>query len=187
MCVPRVARRAAARHAWGMTADQIIRLLKLEKHPKEGGYFRETYRCAGAVAVDRLPPACTGPRSLGTAIYYLLTPDSFSALHRLPGDEIFHHYLGDAVEMLMLHAGGRAQVVRIGKDLAAGESPQVVVPGGTWQGSRLVAGGAFALLGCTMAPGFDYDDYRHGDRDVLIREFPSHADRISALSTPPAA
>jgi len=169
-----------------MTADEIIRLLALEKHPKEGGYFRETYRSRAAVDRAHLPSGYTaGPRdrALGTAIYYLITPDSFSALHRLPGDEIFHHYLGDAVEMLMLHPSGRGEVVRIGKDLAAGESPQVVVPGGTWQGSRLVAGGAFALLGCTMSPGFDYADYAHGRRDELVAQFPEHAAATRALTT----
>jgi predicted cupin superfamily sugar epimerase len=169
-----------------MTADEIIQLLNLEKHPNEGGYFRETYRCRAAIDTSDLPPGYTAAnardRSLGTAIYYLITPDSFSALHRLPGDEIFHHYLGDAVEMLMLYEDGHGEVVRIGKDLAAGESPQVVVPGGTWQGSRLVPGGAFALLGCTMAPGFDYADYAHACRDELIEKFPAHAARIRDLS-----
>jgi predicted cupin superfamily sugar epimerase len=171
-----------------MTADEIIRLLALEKHPKEGGYFRETYRSRAAIERMHLPPGYTaGPRdrSLGTAIYYLITPQSFSALHRLPGDEIFHHYLGDAVEMLMLHPSGRGEVVRIGKDIGNGESPQVVVPGGTWQGSRLLAprAGAFALLGCTMSPGFDYADYAHGRRDELVVHFPDHADLIRALTT----
>ena len=173
-----------------MTAEQIIQRLALEKHPKEGGYFRETYRSRAAIDRAHLPRGYTaGPRdrALGTAIYYLITPDSFSALHRLPGDEIFHHYLGDAVEMLMLHPGGGGRaggVVRIGTDLAAGERPQVVVSGGTWQGSRLLAAqpGRFALLGCTMAPGFDYADYEHGRRDELVAQFPEHADRIRALT-----
>ena len=100
---------------------------------------------------------------MGTAIYYLLKPGTFSALHRLPGDEIFHHYLGDSVEMLLLHPSGAGEVVRLGKDLAAGERPQVMVPGGAWQGSRLVEGGKVALLGCTVSPGFEYADYQHGD------------------------
>ena len=164
-----------------MTADEIIRLLDLEKHPNEGGYFIETYRSRG----DHSPPGYAGRRSFGTAIYYLITPDSFSALHRLPGDEIFHHYLGDAVEMLMLHSDGRGEVVRIGGDLARDQRPQVVVPGGTWQGSRLAAGEhrhGFALLGCTMAPGFDYADYAHGRRDELVEKFPAHADHIRRLT-----
>src|SRR5687767_6099771 len=117
-----------------MTADDLIKLLRLAPHPKEGGHFRETYRSPHTLASSHLPPGYAGARSAGTAIYYLLTPDTFSAMHRLPGDEIFHHYLGDAVEMLLLHPSGQTQIIRLGKDIAAGESPQVVVPSGAWQG-----------------------------------------------------
>src|SRR6186997_2398350 len=130
----------------------------------EGGYFVETYRSTAALS----PAGYSGERALSTAIYYLITPQSFSAMHRLPGDEIFHHYLGDAVEMLLLHPTGRIETLSLGKEIATGERPQIVVPGGVWQGSRLVAGGQFALLGCTMAPGFDYADYEHGRRTELI-------------------
>jgi predicted cupin superfamily sugar epimerase len=161
-----------------MNAREIIDCLRLQKHPEEGGYFIETYRSAAS----HRAAGYAGERSVGTAIYYLITPQSFSVLHRLPGDEIFHHYLGDAVEMLMLHPSGAHETVRIGKDLARGERPQVVVPGGTWQGSKLIAGGEFALLGCTMAPGFDYADYQHGQRAQLLAEFPAAADQIIALT-----
>jgi predicted cupin superfamily sugar epimerase len=156
-----------------MTADQLIRTLGLQPHPKEGGHFRETYRS----------PRIVNGRSVGTAIYYLLTPRTFSAIHRLASDEIFHHYLGDAVEMLMLMPDGSTRVERIGKDIAAGESPQVVVPAGVWQGSRLVAGGDYALLGCTVAPGFDYADYEHGVRGELLSRYPKESQRITALTT----
>jgi predicted cupin superfamily sugar epimerase len=162
-----------------MTPEKMIDLLRLQKHPSEGGFFVETYRSGASCT----PAGYAGERSVGTAIYYLITPRSFSALHRLPGDEIFHHYLGDAVEMLMLHPTGEHEIVRIGKGLERGERPQVVVPGGTWQGSRLAAGGEFALLGCTMAPGFDYADYQHGQRDKLLAQFPAVADQIAALTT----
>jgi predicted cupin superfamily sugar epimerase len=106
-------------------------------------------------------------------------------MHRLPGEEIFHHYLGEAVEMLLLHPDGRGEIVRLGKDLDAGERPQVVVPGGVWQGSKLVsrAGAGYALLGCTMAPGFDYADYQHGQREPLVSQYPDHAARIAELTT----
>jgi predicted cupin superfamily sugar epimerase len=166
-----------------MTAQDIIRLLQLEKHPKEGGYFRETYRSPRSIPREHLPAAYLGPRSFSTAIYYLITRDSFSAMHRLPGEEIFHHYLGDAVEMLLLHADGKSDIVSIGNDLSRGHRPQVIVPANTWQASRLIAGGEFALLGCTMSPGFDYADYQHGSRDELIRQYPSQAQRIAALTS----
>lgn len=166
-----------------MTADELIRQLNLQPHPREGGYFRETYRSASSIPASQLPAQYPGPRSICTAIYYLLSPGTFSALHRLPGDEIFHHYLGDTVEMLLLHPDGTAQTLRLGNNIAIGEQPQIVVPGGVWQGSRLVDGGNVALLGCTVAPGFDYADYEHGNRDALLARYPSHAAHIRALTT----
>ena len=125
-----------------MTAEELIRHLKLEPHPKEGGWFRETYRSDESATglASRYP----GPRSVGTCIYYLLTPTTVSALHRLKSDEIFHFYLGDPVRMLQLWPGGEARTVAIGNDLTRGQSPQVLAPRGVWQGSRLEPGGTFA-------------------------------------------
>ena len=138
-----------------MDADEVIRTLGLRPHPEEGGFYRETYRAEQSY--DPGPPF-EGARAAGTAIFYLLTPDTYSALHRLPGDEIFHFYAGDPVEMLLLHPDGRSEVVVLGSDLRT-MRPQHLVPGGVWQGSRLMAGGAWALMGTTMAPGFDFADY----------------------------
>lgn len=157
------------------TADELIAALNLQKHPLEGGYFRETYR--SVENIDRPP----GARSLGTAIYYLVTPTSISALHRLPTDEIFHFYLGDPVRMLQLWPDGSSRTVILGSDILAGHQPQLVVPGGVWQGSHLIEGGRFALLGTTMAPGFDYADYEAGRRDELIAAYPDCADLIRRL------
>src|SRR5512140_3293744 len=127
-----------------MTAHELIAFLGLVPLPQEGGYFRETWRSSVTTAPGVLPLRYTTGRSLGTAIYYLLTsdPDSFSALHRLPTDEIYHFYLGYAVEMLLLGADGAGRRIILGHDLGAGEHVQFVVPAGTWQGSRLLAGGA---------------------------------------------
>ena len=129
-----------------------------------------------------LPDPYPGDRAAGTAIYYLLTPDTFSALHRLPGDEIFHFYLGDPVEMLQLKPDGSGEVVVLGHDIAAGMRPQHVVPGGVWQGSRLRAGGSYALLGTTMSPGFDYNDYESGTRESLTQLYPQHSAMIASLT-----
>jgi predicted cupin superfamily sugar epimerase len=156
-----------------MTADDVIRALGLAPLPGEGGWFRETWRAPGAHPDDR--PA-------GTAIYYLLAPDMFSALHRLPHDEIFHFYRGDPVEMLQLRPDGSSAVVTIGNDLAAGLRPQVVVPSGVWQGTRLVPGGRFALMGTTMAPGFDLRDFELGTRAALLAGWPGAADLIRRLT-----
>jgi uncharacterized protein len=162
-----------------MTAADIIRILELEPHPREGGFFKETYRSSRSLPRLETHPH---PRLESTAIYYLLTPKTYSRLHRLRGDEVFHHYAGDAVEMLQLFADGSSKVLHIGKDLAAGERPQVLAPAHVWQGSKLVEGGAWALLGCTVAPGFEYEDYEDTTRAYFLEQYPQEAMRIVALT-----
>ena len=159
-----------------MTANEIKAILKLEPHPIEGGSFRRTYTSAGTVDLPR------GTRHQGTAIYYLLEPGTFSEMHVLDSDEIFHFYLGDPVEMLQLAPNRTAQTFVIGNDLARGQHPQLLVPKNVWQGSRLLPGGKVALLGCTVSPGFDYADYESGARSELLREYPQSAELIHALT-----
>jgi len=161
-----------------MTADEVKKLLQLTPLEMEGGFFRETYRSRWQISPDYLPEGVSGPRSLATAIYFMVTPESFSTLHRLPGTEVFHFYLGDPVEMLQLHPDGKTQVVTLGQDLAAGQPPQVVVRGNVWQGCKLAQGGKLALLGTTMSPGFDYADYETGVRSELIAQYPDMAEAI---------
>ena len=161
-----------------MTADEVKQLLQLEPLAIEGGFFRETYRSRWNVAAEYLPDGIRGSRSIGTAIYYMITPETFSALHRLPGSEVFHFYLGDPAIMLQLLPDGRAQTITLGSDLARGQQPQVVVRGGIWQGCRLAPGGKFALMGTTMSPGFDYADYEHGNREQLIAQYAGAAELI---------
>jgi predicted cupin superfamily sugar epimerase len=158
-----------------VTAEQVAALLDLEPHPTEGGFFRETYRSDGEFEPGGL---YRGVRAHSTAIYYLLTSETFSAMHRLPGDEVFHFYLGDPVEMLVLRPDGSGEVVVLGSDIEA-MTLQHVVPGGMWQGSCLVEGGDWALLGTTMAPGFDFDDYVIGTDD-LLELYPEHRAAIGA-------
>ena len=165
-----------------ITANEIITLLDLKPLPIEGGFYAETYRS------EQLLPAGVGadtsesPRHLSTAIYYLLTPDTFSALHRLPGPEIYHFYLGDPVELVVLHPDGRVEGLVLGTELRRGMRPQVVVPGGTWQGSSLREDGAFALLGTTMSPGYHPDDFEIGDRRSLEALYPEASDLIRRLT-----
>lgn len=169
-----------------LTAAQIRELLHLEPHPIEGGYFIRTYESPYTIPQQALPPGypsgARADRLVGTAIYYLLTPETFSALHRLPGDEVFHFYLGDPVELLELRPDHSTAHFTLGQDLASGMKPQHVVPSGVWQGSRLIPGGEYALLGTTMAPGFDYADYETGSRDQLIAKYPAEAERIRTLT-----
>jgi uncharacterized protein len=165
-----------------LTADDVIRRLQLQPHPREGGYFRETYRSTLSITASALPHDYVGDRRASTAIYYLLTPDTVSELHRLPTDEVFHFYAGDPVEMLQLFPDGRGKIIRLGNNLAAGDVPQVLAPGNVWQGSRLAPGGKWALLGCTVAPGFEFADYTSGSRAELVEQFPAHAEMITALT-----
>lgn len=165
-----------------LSAADVIRILNLEPHPLEGGYFRETYRSVGSVPASALW-AHGADRSLGTAIFYLLTPGSVSEMHKLPGDEIFHFYLGDPVEMLQLFADGTSRTYVLGSDLEAGHFPQLLVSGGVWQGSRPLPGPhGFSLLGATMAPGFAYQDYVGGLRDELTALWPAVSDTIAILT-----
>jgi predicted cupin superfamily sugar epimerase len=165
-----------------MTADELIHLLRLQPHPKEGGYFRETYRSDELLSPAALAPRYGAARSVGTAIYYLLTPTTYSAIHRLKSDEVFHFYLGGPVRMLQLFPDGGGETIILGSDLVRGQRLQTVVPRGVWQGSLLEPGGDFALLGCTVAPGFDYADYEAGQRESLVRRYPQFTDLIQSLT-----
>lgn len=165
-----------------LTADDLIKMLGMRLLPGEGGYYCETYRSDHVVPGSSLPEQYEADRSLGTAISYLLTPDTKSLLHRLPTDEIFHFYLGDPVMMLQLYPEGSAKTIILGQDLMGGQSVQLTVPKGVWQGSYLLEGGAFALMGTTMSPGFDFADNEIGDRENLIKLYPSHLDLIQKLT-----
>ena len=166
------------------TAAQLIEHLRLEPLTFEGGYFRQAYVAQESIAANALPARYGGARNFGSAIYYLLTSeaDSFSALHSLKTDEIYHFYLGDPVEMLLLYPDGRGERIVLGPEVLGGQHVQLVAPRGVWQGSRLISGGSFALMGTTMAPGFDFADWMEGKREALVREYPAHADFIRALT-----
>jgi hypothetical protein len=166
-----------------MTAEDVKKLLGLVPHPREGGWYVRTYEAAELVAAEAFADGrYEGVRRTGTAIYYLLEPETFSHMHRLRSDEVFHFYAGDAVEMLQLSEGGEGRMVVIGNDLLRGQRPQVVVERGVWQGSRLVAGGRWALLGCTVSPGFEFEDYEAGQRVELSAGWPEFAEEIAALT-----
>jgi uncharacterized protein len=159
-----------------LSPSQIKTLLQLQPHPVEGGFFRQTYSAAATIDLPR------GQRAQCTAIYYLLEPGTFSEMHCLASDEIFHFYLGDPVEMLQLYPDGRSAVFTLGPDLAAGQHVQLVVPAGVWQGTRLIGNGKLALLGCTVTPGFDFADYRSATYADLASKWPAESDRIKNLT-----
>jgi predicted cupin superfamily sugar epimerase len=165
-----------------LTADEVIALLQLRPLDDEGGYFTETYRSAYTLDAAALHDRHGGDRTAKTAIYYLVTPEAFSALHRLPGDEVYHFYLGDQLDLTLLHPDGRVETVRLGTDLRAGQRPQAIAPGGVWQGSALAPGGTWALVGTTMTPGFHVEDFELGDLSTLLHEYPHAADIIYRLT-----
>lgn len=169
-----------------VTADDVIKALDLKPLPEEGGYFRETYRSEKIKA----PASIFGinsndSRVISTAIYYLVRPESFSALHRIQSDEIFHFYAGDPVEMIQIDESGKLTSYVIGNDIFSGETPQVVVKRGTWQALKLKEGGAWALMGTTVSPGFEFADFEVGDREKMLKLFPQHCDDILRFSRGP--
>jgi len=157
-----------------MTADEVKKMLGLVPHPREGGWYVRTY--------ESKTLAQNGTHKTGTAIYYLLEPETLSQMHLLKSDEVFHFYAGDAVEQVQLLPDGTGCRIVIGSDLLRGDRPQVVVPAGVWQGSRLVRGGRWALLGCTVSPGFEYVDYEDGVAEELLAGWPAWAREIRALT-----
>jgi uncharacterized protein len=167
------------------TAAQIIQILGLEPLPVEGGLFRQAYLASEGIAAQALPQRYHGAaKPFATAIYYLLTdqPGSFSEFHRLPTDEIFHFYLGDALEVNLLYPSGEIRQVFLGQDIVAGQHLQFVVPAGVWQGSRVVPGGHYSLIGTTMAPGYTSEDYEQGSRTDLLQRYPAAAQTIRLLT-----
>jgi hypothetical protein len=158
-----------------------IEKLNLLPHP-EGGYFAETYRSEEGVKHEHLPVRYSGDRSFATAIYFLVHGGSFSALHRIKSDEIWHFYAGSRLTIYVIDPGGQLEEIHVGSDFEKGEVFQAAVKAGSWFGSRVYDSSSFALVGCTVSPGFDFDDFELADRATLVRQFPQHRDVISLLT-----
>lgn len=162
-------------------AQQIIEKLKLEQHP-EGGFFRETYRSVDEIDEGNLDSKYKGSRSYATCIYFLLTSDSFSAFHRIIQDEIWHFYDGSPLLLHIITNEGSYSSVIIGDDIANGETPQFVVPGGCWFAANVVNNDDYSLLGCTVSPGFDFRDFELPEQKELLLKFPQHQIIIKKLT-----
>lgn len=162
-------------------AARLIEALELAPHP-EGGYYRETWRSPLKVDLAGGPGEPAGTRSFGTAIYYLLSGRDVSRLHRLKTDEIFHLYAGGPLIIHMLSEDGGYRAVTLGDDVGAGHAFQATVPGGCWFGASLAEVDSFALVGCTLAPGFDFEDFEMGGRAELLAAFPDHGKIIRQLT-----
>lgn len=163
------------------TAADYIRALDLQPHP-EGGWYRETYRAGETIPRAALPARFDDPRALSTAIYFLLTAESFSALHRIRSDELWHFYAGHALTVHIIAADGAYRALRLGPDLARGEAFQAVVPAGCWFGATVEAPEGFALVGCSVAPGFDFADFELARRKELVARYPAQQKIIERLT-----
>ena len=154
-------------------AGYWIEKLQLKEHP-EGGYFREVYRSDEVISKRALPPRYTGDRNMSTSIYFLLEGNQFSSFHRIQSDETWHFYTGTVLEIFVLEHAGNLTHFLLGKDLQAGEHLQITIPRNHWFGARLKDKSTFALLGCTVSPGFHFDDFELAEERKLVEEFPAH-------------
>jgi len=163
------------------TAKEIIEHFNMQPLPFEGGYYVETYRASESIAKSAMAERYTGPRDHSTCILYLLTSEMRSKMHRVKSDEIFHFYTGSAVTMLLLGRDKKSETITIGNDIFEKQSPQVVVPKGVWQGC-FIEQGDFALMGTTVSPGFEFDDFEIGSRAELLEQYPDSKDLIVKLT-----
>jgi hypothetical protein len=159
----------------------IVEALNLQPHP-EGGFYKETYRSAGEISSDALGDEYSGNRNYCTCIYFLLTSGNFSAFHRILQDEIWHFYEGSRLSLHVLSKDGDYQKIAIGNDFSAGEVPQYVVSGGDWFAAEIEDEDTYALVGCTVSPGFDFDDFELTPRQELLKLFPQHQEIITRLT-----
>jgi predicted cupin superfamily sugar epimerase len=162
-------------------AEQWIQGLQLRPHP-EGGHYRETYRCSESAQAAALPSRFGGDRAFSTAIYFLLEGEEFSALHRIKQDEVWHFYDGVPLTIHVIEPAGRRSSITLGRSLSAGEVPQAVVKAGCWFGATVGDNRSYSLVGCTVAPGFDFADFEMPAREDLCRLYPQHDQLIRRLT-----
>ena len=161
--------------------EELISFLELKRHP-EGGFYKETYRSDGVISQQELGDSFSGARNYSTGIYFLLTDSVFSAFHRIKQDEMWHFYEGDPLRVHMIDASGTYSYQDIGLNFDRNQRPQFVVPAGVWFASEVATGGKYSLVGCTVAPGFDFEDFELAERADLVSSFPQHQPIIQRLT-----
>lgn len=159
-----------------MNAEDYIKILELEKHP-EGGYYKEVYRSS-----ESFDNGATGKRNFSTSIYFLLKGDEVSNFHRIKSDEVWHHYTGSSVRIIMINMDGSFSTIIVGKNISAGEVFQFVIPAGVWFAAEVIDKDSFTLVGCTVSPGFDFDDFELAYREFLHNEYPQHKELINRFT-----
>jgi hypothetical protein len=162
-------------------AKRWIEKLQLEAHP-EGGHFRQTYKAQLMLPQTALPAEFAGARAASTAIYFLLEGLNFSAFHRLRSDEVWHFYAGEALLVHVIEPEGNYWAIRLGRDLESGQVLQAVVPAGCWFASHVADWKSFAVVGCTVAPGFDFADFEMAKGSELVERYPQHRELIERLT-----
>ena len=163
--------------------EKIIKKFNMVSLENEGGYFVETHRSEESIPKGNLPPRYKSARNFSTTILYLITSDNFSSLHKVASDEMFHFYMGDQVIMLNLSEDGKGQTIKLGSNIFEGEQIQYLVPKNTWQGAKLADGGEFALLGTTVSPGFEFEDFTKAKtcKNEILSKYPDFASLINEL------
>ncbi len=162
------------------TPQQLIKQFNLQPHP-EGGYYKETYRSAEIIPVTVLDKRFKGDRNFSTAIYFLLEKGNFSAFHKIQSDECWHFYTGGLLLVHVIHINGKFETIKIGNDILQGQVFQYVIPAGCWFASEPAPGSEFSFVGCTVAPGFDFDDFEMAKADELVKSYPKHEAIIKRL------
>jgi predicted cupin superfamily sugar epimerase len=162
-------------------AQYWVEKLELSPHP-EGGYFRQTYRSQVSIAREALPRGYAGARAVATAIYFLLEGQNFSAFHRLRSDELWHFYAGAPLMVHGIDPLGKYFSILLGSDPEAGQVLQAAVPAGCWFASHVSDWKSWALVGCTVAPGFEFEDFEMAKRAELLAEYPQHRELIERLT-----
>lgn len=165
-----------------MEIETIIKKLELVEHP-EGGFFRETYRSKSVIPGTALPNAFnSGERNYATMIYFLLHGANFSAFHKIRSDEGWHFYMGSPVRIVEITTAGLLKETVLHNDIANGATPQYMVPAGNWFASEVLGREGYALVGCTVSPGFDFQDFELADRAALIAEYPDYSELINRFT-----
>ena len=165
-----------------MNAETLIETLELQAHP-EGGYFKELYRSTDKIPHEVLSSqGMNGERNYCTSIYFLLTANNFSAFHRIKQDEIWHFYKGAPLDVHVIDANGNYSCLKLGLNFENGERPQGVVPAGCWFASSVAVKEGYSLVGCTVAPGFDFEDFELAQREDLQSQYPKHKELIERLT-----
>ncbi len=163
-----------------LTVQQLIKQFQLQPHP-EGGYYKETYRSPEIIPDQILSRQFKGDRAYSTAIYFLLEQGNFSAFHRIESDEVWHFYAGQTLLIHVIHINGKFETIKLGSNIENGESFQYAVPARSWFASEPSTDTYFSFVGCTVSPGFDFDDFELAKAEELAKQFPQQEELIKRL------